>query len=381
MLSLFACLALGQVPIEQPPRLRKVLDNGAAIMVERVPGAKTLAVELFASSRGSEETPIGNGLRHLLEHLVAKGPKGDLDDRLETAGGFLRAETQRDEMQFKLTLPSGQLALGLQTVSQLMQMPIVTTDAIQHEGLIIAQEAALRESSSMLAAAAWTQAYGDKGLDVMGNLDVIRVATPAMLEKIHRIQFSGPNLAVVIAGDVDLDAATTACAAILSKAPKATVVRFDRGNPSGGDATSVCQGEALALPTKGWRSPITAARVAAAFALASEADNCFVICTPSSGEGLVIVGRVSPNNGLRAIAEKAKANELFVYGRALARSWIKNQLTTPEAIAEIRGQLMVQEVDLKPETLLENLDTMTVKNFTDAIEAFRSASAIHVEGK
>ena len=46
-----------------------------------------------------------------------------------------------------------------------------------------------------------------------------------------------------------------------------------------------------------------------------------------------------------------------------------------------RGQLMVQAFDLKPETLLENLDTMTPKNFSDAIEAFRSMDVIVVEGK
>jgi hypothetical protein len=56
-------------------------------------------------------------------------------------------------------------------------------------------------------------------------------------------------------------------------------------------------------------------------------------------------------------------------------------LSTPDGVAEARGQLLVQEIDLKPETVLENLDTMTAKNFSDALEAFRSPVAVVVEGR
>ncbi len=381
MLPLLACLVAIQVPIEQPPRLRTILENGASVIVEKTQGAKTLSIQLFASSRGTEETPTTNGLRHLLEHLAAKGAKGDLDERLELHGAFLQAVTEREDMQFKITLPPGQLALGLMAVEQLMQMPQVTTDKIQHEAEIISQEAALRDEASKLSLAAWTQAYGDKGLDVMGNIDVIRNATPPMLDKIHRTQFSGPNLAIAVVGDVDLDATTKACAAILSRAPKATATKISQDPAMGGDVTSGAKGEAIALPTSGWRSPQTAARIAAAFAIASEADNCFVLATPSSRAGLVLVGRSTPNTGLKAVAVKADAASLFAYGRLLARAWVRGMLSSPSNIAEIRGKLIVQEFDLKPETMIENLETMTFRNFSDAIAAFRSVEAIRVEGK
>ena len=381
MLALFACLVATQVPIEQPPRLRTILDNGAAILVEKSPGAKTLSLDFFASSRGAEETAATNGTRHLLEHLIARGPKGDIDLRLETAGGFLQAETLRDAMEFKITLPAGQLPLAMRVVAELMQMPVVTTESIQHEALIIDQEMALRENSSRLAAAAWTTSFGDKGLDVVGTPDVIRNITPAMLDKVHREQFAGPNIAIAVVGDLDLDETTKACGAVLSKAPKTPVKPIDRGMGVGGRGTASASGEAIALPVAGWRYPETAARVAAAFALASEADNCFVIYTPSAGAGLVIVGRSNSNSGLENIAAKANANDLFVRGRSLARSWIQNMLQTPAGIADARGVLLVQEFDLKPETMIENLDTMSVKRFTDALAAFRSPEAVTVVGK
>ena len=381
MLALFACFVATQVPIEQPPRLRTILNNGAAVLVEKATGAKTLSLDFFASSRGTEETATTNGLRHLLEHLIARGPKGDLDVKLETAGGFLQAETLRDAMEFKITLPSGQLPLGMRIVEQLMQMPVVTPEMIQHEALIIEQEIALRENSSKLSAEAWLTSFGDKGLDVLGNLDVIRNATPAMLDKVHRKQFAGPNIGICVVGDVDLDSATRDCAAVLSKAPKTIVNKVDRGVGVGGRATSTANGEVIALPVKGWRYPDTAARVAAAFALASEADNSFVIYTPSSGAGLVLIGRSTSSSGLETVAAKASPNDLFIRGRALAKSWVMNTLQTPADIAEARGFLLVQEFDLKPETMIENLDTMSVKAFSDAMAAFHSPDAVTVVGK
>lgn len=381
MLALFACLVATQVPIEQPPRLRTILDNGAAILVEKAPGAKTLSLDFFASSRGAEETAATNGIRHLLEHLIARGPKGDIDVRLETAGGFLQAETLRDAMEFKITLPAGKLSLGMRIVAELMQMPVVTTESIQHEALIIEQEMALRENSSKLAADAWTESFGDKGLDVVGTLDIIRNTTPAMLDKVHREQFAGPNIAIAVVGDLDLDETTKACSAVLSKAPKTPVRPIDRGFGTGGRAIATASGEAVALPVTGWRYPETAARVAAAFALASELDNSFVIYTPSAGAGLVIVGRSTSNSGLERVTAKANANDLFVRGRSLAKSWIQNMLQTPSGIADARGLLLVQEFDLKPETMLENLDTMSVKRFTEALAAFRSPEAVTVVGK
>ena len=381
MLALIACFLATQVPIDQPPRLRTVLPNGAAILVEKVPNAKSISIELLASSRGTEETPSTNGLRHLLEHLIAKGPKRDLDQTLETAGGFLRAETLRDTMQFAITVPNSQFKLGMNVVTQLMQMPQLSQGDIEREARIIQQEAALQEDEMRLSAAAWAVAYRDNGLEVTGNFDLLKNATPAMLDKLHHIQFSGGNVAVVVVGDVDLDAATKACADILSKVPKLNLPKIDRGKPSGGSTSSAAAGEVIGVPVRGWRSPETAAKVAAAFAVASEVDGSFVIYTPSAGPGLLLVGRNSQSSGLETVLSKANVDYLFILGRAIAKNWIQSQLQTPAGIAEARGQLLVQEVDLKPETMLENLDTMTLEKFSAALSAFRSEEALRVVGK
>src|SRR6476469_6543311 len=97
-LAAFTLIAL-QV---QPPRLRTVLSNNSAVLVEPMANEKTISIQLWAASRGVEERPETHGLRHLLEHVLALGPNRDLDQRLETVGGELFARTFRDGTQIEV---------------------------------------------------------------------------------------------------------------------------------------------------------------------------------------------------------------------------------------------------------------------------------------
>jgi len=106
---------------------------------------------------------------------------------------------------------------------------------------------------------------------------------------------------------------------------------------------------------RGWKYPETAARLAAAFALANEADNRFITYTPSSRPGVIILGSESDKEGLRKVIAAAKPNQLFSLGKSQVLAWLAGLLQTPQGIADLRGGLMAGAVDMKPDTLVENL--------------------------
>src|SRR4051812_48412530 len=81
---------------EEPPRLRTIFKNGAVLLVENLPQAKYVSVQLFASDKHLPDTPETHGYRHLLEHLALKGPKRDLDLQMERQGVFFLGRTLRD---------------------------------------------------------------------------------------------------------------------------------------------------------------------------------------------------------------------------------------------------------------------------------------------
>lgn len=369
--SVLAFLLATQVPVDQPQRLRTVLANGAVVLVERVPKAKSLVVDLFTGPRGCEETPATNGYRHLLEHLVALGRDEDLDRRLESSGGFLNAKTFRDAMSFEFNLPPDALDLGLRSVGDLLAAGPFSADAIKREAEIIREEAALRDDAPSASAELWSVAFGSRGLDPLGDAKALTEATPESLEVLRKKVFSAPNLALVISGDVDLDRATSAARALLSTIPGLKGAPVEAVPPSSSPVVEVdlSSGKTRGVAVPSFRDPATAATLAAAFAISTQIFGSEVVYTPSARGGLVIVS--APGG----FANLSPSSQMFGFGRAMAAQWIRARLSDQVSGAAFRGMLLVQERDLRPETLTENLESLDYREFQRAYDLFAKGGA------
>jgi hypothetical protein len=314
-----------------------------------------------------------------LEHLLAKGTKGDLDLRLETAGGFLNAHTLRDATQFEITLPPDKLKLGLDALTETMQMRPIGADEIKREANVIAQEAALREPEDRMAGAAWMEAYGEDGLDAFGDLDVIQHATQSELAEIHHKMYVGSNLVVSVAGDVDVDKTTRMVTDMLSAIPKGSdPIDPSRGDAKTGTALFSGHGSAMAAAVPSVRNPRTAWALAAGMAVAASLPHSFFTYTPTTRNGLIVVGQTVDGDVSKCF-QNADAASMMIHGRALVRAWVASQLGDPSSLASFRGMLLVQSAGLKPETILENVNTMSLDEFKRGLQAFSPERAVDVE--
>ena len=381
MLPLLAFL-VGQLPdVPQPPRLRTILPNGATILVERAPGAKRIYARLLLSARGAEETPTTHGMRHLLEHLVATGRDGRIDERLEREGAVLRAQTFRDATEFAVDAPGGKLSLALGALGEMLGLRAITAEEIAREAGVMRQEAAVQEVPVRLSAAAWRVAYGDRGLDPAGSLDVIRTATPASVAALHRRLCVGSNLVMVVVGDVNLDKTTAAVAPFLRSAPRVETKWTARPLGKGGrDDDAKGFGEVRALPVPAYDEPRTAAALAAALALASNVDNAFVLYTPSGRPGMVVLGQTQENSGLVEKVDGADPAALWERGKPLARGWLKRQTGDPGANASLRGLLLAGSTGDTPDAMAAAIEGLTYEDFAKAVAAFKGPGAVSVTG-
>jgi Insulinase (Peptidase family M16) len=368
-----------QVPVEQSLRLRTLLPNGATILVQNRPGAKSLNLDLFVSSAGTEESPTTNGRRHLLEHLVALGNHENLDTRLESAAGFLTARTFRDVTTFEVSLPPSKFALGLEVLKELLTPRTYSAASILRETHLIEEEAALRSDSALASQAAWSVAYEDKGLDPIGNPDVMAHTDATQLGQLFDESFSGNHLTVVVSGDIDLDQATASLKSILAVRPTKPHQVSIQAEPSAkpGSVSIPVSGQYRAIPVEGIRSPFTAASLAVALAVATESDNGEVLYTPSGKPGLIILG--GAKDSVKSVLTNRSATQLFDEGRLLALYWISKRMLEQESETQLRGMLLAHGRDFRPEILRENLEGLTFREFARAYAAFRS-SAILVEG-
>ena len=368
-------------PVQEPPRLRTILPNGATVLVERVPGAKRVWTRLFLSARGAEDTPATHGMRHLLEHLAATGRDGRLDERLEREGASLRAETMRDATEFAVDAPGDKLDLALGALGETLRLRPLDAATIRREAGIMRQEEALIPPAARLSARAWRVAYGAAGLSTFGSMDAIRRATPASLAALHRRLCAGPNLVIVVAGDVDLDAATKAAAGVVRLAPRIDGAFTARPIGTGGrDDDADTYGEARALPVPAYDDGRTVAALAAALAVGSLVDDAFVIYTPSVRGGLVALGRAGEISGLGRRVDGADAASLWARGRLLGTAWLRRQTDDPGADASLRGLLLAQSADATPDRMAAAMARMTYGDFASALAAWKGNGAVTVVG-
>lgn len=380
MLSLLVCAVTQLGPLDEPPRLRTILENGVAVLVERVHESPAVIVDLWISSKDSPETPEHNGLRHLLEHVLARGPGRDVDQRLEKIGGFLTANTYRDAIRFEVTVPKSRLAMAVQVLRETLNLQTVAKNEIEHEATILKQESFVREISSKLSAAAWDAAYDGRAPDPFGNLDVVASATPPMLSNVERGMVHGDGLSVVVVGDVNLDEATKLAKEAFGNISKggSTAASRAAGHP-GGSVVDI-PGEARASIVDGFRQVSTAASLMAGLSISSAVDDAFFIYTPSDQPALMVVGRAY-GGGFGEEVDTLEPKALYASGKVLAKRWVLSYLSYPEGIAYLRGLLLCQGQSLRPETLLENIDQVTFADFASAFEGYRGDRCVKVIGK
>lgn len=355
---------------------RFVLQNGAQVAVQRLPDSRELSVQVWVNSLDARETPETHGLRHLLEHFLARGPEG-FDRQIESFGLFTTAETTRDTMQFEVRGPADRLRQAVQALRVIVEAPSVTREDIAREIEIMREESALRPRSRLLSERLWRSAFGVDGLDPFGDLDKMAAAEPSDLVELHRSLFAGANLLVAVAGPIEIDEGRRLGAGLVEHLPRRDPERQGLRRPfPEGDAAWMIQdarGAARAVAVGPFTEPATAHALAAAFAVASEVPSPFVIHTPSMQPGLVIVGSTDAPDGIvRFFATGSGESRvgLFETGRALAREWAVRLMKTPSGANTFRGRLLVQRAGLGLDGFLHNLDVMTPDDFTTAMGRF-----------
>ncbi len=82
-----------------PPE-RSVLDSGASVVSESMPGVESISLGLYFPTGSRHETQLDNGVSHFIEHLVFKGtPRRSADQinrEIDLLGGVSNAYTSKE---------------------------------------------------------------------------------------------------------------------------------------------------------------------------------------------------------------------------------------------------------------------------------------------
>ncbi|MBD5633865.1 MAG: insulinase family protein, partial [Candidatus Eremiobacteraeota bacterium] len=222
--ALFALLAASPQPVPGADTsvTRATLDNGLRVVIVRDPLAPVVTVYdnyIVGADEVPREFP---GLAHAQEHMAFRGCSGITGDQTSAVfarlGGDGDADTQQDVTQYYETVPAADLDVALHVDSSCMRDIENSQEQWSGERPAIEQEVARDLSSPTYLAFTRVSADLFAGTpyerDALGTRASFEAITGATLKSFHDTWYAPNNAVLVIAGDVDPQAALASVKAL-----------------------------------------------------------------------------------------------------------------------------------------------------------------------
>jgi len=205
----------------------RTLDNGVRVIVREAHEAPIVALDVYIRFGSALETDETNGVAHTIEHLVFQGMEGSRVGRLprliEGLGGRVTAETSRDHTHFAVALSPEGLEEAATQLAVAIRNPETDPTIVARERSIIAHELAQQADNPVLQLQELSYRLGftkhGYRLSPGGTRESLANLSRADIQRAHDAYYTGPNTAVVVVGDVDVEEAFRVVSAAFGSFP------------------------------------------------------------------------------------------------------------------------------------------------------------------
>lgn len=200
-----------------------VLENGLHVIVVPNPTVPLVTIQVTVRNGAfTQLTEAEVGTPHLLEHMLFRAFGADgFGPEASKLDAAYNGTTSDETVTYYVTLPSQNLAKGVQLMADLMRSPRFDRPMLQSEQQVVRGELERRAAdpewllSAMVDQQLWGAGWGRK--NTIGNIPSILGATPERLKQIYEQFYVPNNAAVVITGDVSAAAVFTLAAKHFSR--------------------------------------------------------------------------------------------------------------------------------------------------------------------
>ena len=187
------------------------LDNGAVVLTESVPGARSAAAGAWIRQGSAHEPADLAGASHLIEHMVFRGTtsrsRREIALSLESVGGSLNAYTSREHTGYEARVLPDHIPLATEVISDLVRSPRLDEDDLNREREIVTEEIAMVEDTpdDLVFELHGTRMWGDHpyGTPILGSRESVASIPRDGLAELHQRRYVGANLIVAAAGAVE----------------------------------------------------------------------------------------------------------------------------------------------------------------------------------
>jgi zinc protease len=196
-----------------PNLIQYELDNGMQIVLSPRTQGDLVAVQLFVHAGSMmEESHLGSGVSHLLEHLCFKGTEGKAPTQLardvQKKGGIINAHTSYTSTVYEVTFPKKSLKDALKIVSELVLQAKFDLSEFEKEKTVIEREMDLNEDNHnrFLSQLFWKTAYRVSPVKhpVIGYRSLLRTLNIKDVQTYYKKQYTPRNMILVVTGAFDV---------------------------------------------------------------------------------------------------------------------------------------------------------------------------------
>ncbi len=195
---------------------RTTLDNGLVAIVKPDTSAALVSVQAWVKTGSIHEGDfLGSGLSHYLEHMLFKGTRKRLGPEIaaevQKHGGNMNAYTTFDRTVYYIDIPSEYFEVALDVLADAVFDATIPPDEAVGERDVILREIdmGLDDPDRTLTQTLFSTAFREHPYryPVIGYRDVFESVTHEDLLGYYRSRYLPNNLALIVAGDVEADAA------------------------------------------------------------------------------------------------------------------------------------------------------------------------------
>jgi zinc protease len=190
----------------------ETLPNGLTLILDPDPTAPVVSVQVWvATGSMHEDSHLGAGISHFLEHMVFKGTRDydadTLADTVQAAGGHWNAYTSFDRTVYYIDGPSTSLPVFLKTLTGLVFYPTLPESEFEKEKDVIRREIDMglddpdNAASRLLFSTVFT--LDPRRHPVIGHRHLFDTIRYEDLTGYHRARYTPDRCFVVISGDFE----------------------------------------------------------------------------------------------------------------------------------------------------------------------------------
>ena len=189
------------------------LDNGLRIVTQHMSGLETVSMGIWNFVGGRDEMESINGVAHLLEHMAFKGTSTrtalQIAETIENVGGDINAYTSKEITAYYVKLIAGDLPLGIDILTDILQNSSFAEDELNRERGVILQEIGmyLDTPDDMIFDYWQEKAYPNQpmGRSILGKTDIIKNITKDQVKDFMVSHYNPKKMIVSAAGKIDHD--------------------------------------------------------------------------------------------------------------------------------------------------------------------------------